>query len=89
MTLAILVFNFYPVTAVMIVMIAVLNDGPFSLSRMTMFITATGPRSGICAWCSGSRRCWALSESVAAFGLFYLPSAYFHSRRAHAQTLST
>ena len=27
MTLAILVFNFYPVTAVMIVMIAVLNDG--------------------------------------------------------------
>jgi len=27
MTLAILVFNFYPVTAVMIVMIALLNDG--------------------------------------------------------------
>ena len=27
MTLAILVFNFYPVTAVMIVMLALLNDG--------------------------------------------------------------
>jgi len=28
MTLAIMVFNFYPVTAVMIIMIALLNDGP-------------------------------------------------------------
>ena len=28
MTLSILVFNFYPVTAVMIVLLALLNDGP-------------------------------------------------------------
>jgi H+-transporting ATPase len=32
MTLSILAFNFYPVTAVMIVLLAVLNDGAISRS---------------------------------------------------------
>jgi len=45
MTLAILVFNFYPVTAVMIVMIAVLNDGAILSIAYDNVHTATSPRS--------------------------------------------
>ena len=30
------------------------------------------PKRGICAWCSGSPRCWASSAPIAAFGLFFL-----------------
>jgi len=56
MTLAILVFNSYPVTAVMIVMIALLNDGPFYRSPTTTLNTAISPKPGTCIWCWESPR---------------------------------
>jgi uncharacterized membrane protein YqjE len=41
MTLAILIFDFYPVTAVMIVLIAVLNDGAILKSAFESLCLAT------------------------------------------------
>ena len=61
MVLAILVFNFYPVTAVMIVLIAVSTTGPSCRLRTTTFITRTSPKPGTCGWCWESPQCWALS----------------------------
>ena len=54
MTLAIVVFNFFPLTAIMIVMLALLNDGAICRSHMTTSSTGTSPRPGTCA-CPGYR----------------------------------
>ena len=87
MTLAILVFNFYPVTAVMIVMIALLNDGAILSIAYDNVLYRNKPE----AW--NMRLVLAISTVlgvigvVAAFGLFYLAERVFHFDRAHAQTL--
>ena len=59
MTLSILVFNFYPVTAVMIVLLALLNDGAILSIAYDKVRYSDEPESGTCAWCWGSPRCWA------------------------------
>ncbi len=57
MTLSILVFNFYPVTAVMIVLLALLNDGAILLDRLRpRRATPTSRSAGTCRRCSASRR---------------------------------
>jgi H+-transporting ATPase len=87
MTLAILVFNFYPVTAVMIVMIALLNDGAILSIAYDNVLYRNKPE----AW--NMRLVLAISTVlgvigvVAAFGLFYLAERVFHFDRLHAQTL--
>ena len=53
MTLAILVFNFYPLTAVMIVMLALLNDGAILSIAYDNVHYKDSPRHGTCAWCWG------------------------------------
>ena len=63
MTLSILVFNFYPVTAVMIVLLALLNDGAILSIAYDNVHYKERPKPGTCAWCWGSPRCWA-SRSV-------------------------
>ena len=87
MTLAILVFNFYPLTAVMIVMIALLNDGAILSIAYDNVHYKDKPE----AW--NMRLVLAISTVlgfigvVAAFGLFYLGERIFHLDRGHIQTL--
>jgi len=87
MTLAILVFNFYPVTAVMIVMIALLNDGAILSIAYDNVQYKDKPE----AW--NMRLVLAISTVLgvigvaAAFGLFYLGERVFHLDRLHIQTL--
>jgi H+-transporting ATPase len=87
MTLAILFFNFYPVTAVMIVMIALLNDGAI----LSIAYDNVHYRNKPEAW--NMRLVLAISTVlgvigvVAAFGLFYLGERVFHLDRLHVQTL--
>ena len=87
MTLAILVFNFYPVTAVMIVMIALLNDGAILSIAYDNVLYRNKPE----AW--NMRLVLAISTVlgvigvVAAFGLFYLAERVFHMDRLTVQTL--
>jgi H+-transporting ATPase len=87
MTLAILVFNFYPVTAVMIVMLALLNDGAILSIAYDNVQYKNKPE----AW--NMRLVLAISTVlgvigvVAAFALFYLGERVFHFDRLHIQTL--
>lgn len=87
MTLSILVFNFYPVTAIMIVMLALLNDGSI--------LTIAYDRVKI----SNSCEAWNMREVLgiasilgvfgvfASFGLFFLGERVFHLDREFIQTL--
>ncbi len=87
MTLAILVFNFYPMTAVMIVMIAVLNDGAILSIAYDNVHYSDRPEKWNMRLVLGISTVLGVIGVVAAFGLFYLAERVFHLDRAHVQTL--
>ncbi|MGA9623652.1 MAG: plasma-membrane proton-efflux P-type ATPase [Bryobacteraceae bacterium] len=87
MTLAILVFNFYPVTAVMIVMLALLNDGAILSIAYDNVHYKDKPEAWNMRLVLGVSTVLGLIGVVAAFGLFYLGERVFHLDRSHIQTL--
>jgi H+-transporting ATPase len=87
MTLAILVFNFYPVTAVMIVIIAVLNDGAILSIAYDNVHYKDKPEAWNMRLVLGISTVLGVIGVVAAFGLFYLGERVFHFDHAHVQTL--
>lgn len=87
MTLSILVFNFYPVTAVMIVMLALLNDGAILSIAYDNVHYKDKPESWNMHMVLGVSTVLGVIGVVAAFGLFYLGERVFHLDRAHIQTL--
>ena len=87
MTLAILVFNFYPVTAVMIVMLALLNDGAILSIAYDNVEYSARPEAWDMRRVLGISTVLGTTGVLAAFGLFYLGERVFHLDRAHAQTL--
>jgi len=87
MTLAILVFNFYPVTAVMIVMLALLNDGAILSIAYDNVHYKDKPEAWNMRMVLGISTVLGVIGVVAAFGLFYLGERVFHLDHAHVQTL--
>ena len=87
MTLAILVFNFYPLTAVMIVMLALLNDGAILSIAYDNVHYKNKPESWNMRMVLGVSTALGIIGVVSAFGLFYLGERVFHLDRAHIQTL--
>jgi len=87
MTLAILVFNFYPLTAVMIVMLALLNDGAILSIAYDNVKYRNKPESWNMRTVLGVSTVLGIIGVVAAFGLFYLAERVFHLDRPHVQTL--
>jgi H+-transporting ATPase len=87
MTLAILVFNFYPVTAVMIVMLALLNDGAILSIAYDNVHYKDKPEAWNMPLVLGISTVLGIIGVVSAFGLFYLGERVFHLDRAHIQTL--
>jgi H+-transporting ATPase len=87
MTLAILIFNFYPVTAVMIVMIAVLNDGAILSIAYDDVHYKDKPEAWNMRLVLGISTVLGLVGPVAAFGLFYLGDQVFHLGHPRVQTL--
>jgi len=87
MTLAILVFNFYPVTAVMIVMLALLNDGAILSIAYDNVHYRNQPEAWNMRVVLGVSTVLGVFGVAAAFGLFYLADRVFHLDRAHIQTL--
>ena len=87
MTLAILIFNFYPVTAVMIVMLALLNDGAILSIAYDNVHYKDQPEAWNMRMVLGISTVLGFIGVVAAFGLFYLAERVFHFDRAHAQTM--
>ncbi len=87
MTLAILVFNFYPVTAVMIVMLALLNDGAILSIAYDNVHYRASPEAWNMRLVLGISTVLGVIGVVSAFGLFYLGERVFHIDRAHIQTM--
>jgi H+-transporting ATPase len=87
MTLAILVFNFYPLTAVMIVMLALLNDGAILSIAYDNVQYKNKPEAWNMPLVLGVSTVLGVIGVVSAFGLFYLGERVFHFDRAHIQTL--
>jgi H+-transporting ATPase len=87
MTLAILVFNFYPLTAVMIVMLVLLNDGAILSIAYDNVHYKDKPEAWNMRMVLGISTVLGLIGVASAFGLFYLGERVFHLDRAHIQTL--
>jgi H+-transporting ATPase len=87
MTLAILVFNFYPLTAVMIVMLALLNDGAILSIAYDNVHYKDKPEAWNMRMVLGVATVLGVIGVISAFGLFYLGERVFHLDRPHIQTL--
>ena len=87
MTLAILIFNFYPLTAVMIVMLALLNDGAILSIAYDNVHYKDKPEAWNMHMVLGVATALGVIGVVSAFFLFYLGERVFHLDRAHIQTL--
>ena len=87
MTVAILVFNFYPVTAVMIVMIALLNDGAILSIAYDNVHYKDKPEAWNMRLVLGISTVLGVMGVIAAFGLFYLGERVFHLDHGHVQSL--
>ncbi|MGA3005862.1 MAG: plasma-membrane proton-efflux P-type ATPase [Acetobacteraceae bacterium] len=87
MTLSILIFNFYPLTAVMIVMLALLNDGAILSIAYDNVHYKDAPEAWNMRLVLGVATVLGVVGPVAAFGLFYLGDRIFHLDHPHLQTL--
>ncbi len=87
MTFSILVFNYYPVTAVMIVMIMLLNDGAILSIAYDNVRYRNQPETWNMRLVLGISTVLGVVGVVAAFGLFFLAVRVFHLDRSHAQTM--
>ncbi|QIE29991.1 Calcium-transporting ATPase (plasmid) [Caballeronia sp. SBC1] len=87
MTLSILIFNFYPLTAVMIVMLALLNDGAILSIAYDNVHYKDQPEAWNMRLVLGIATVLGMVGPVASFGLFFLGDRVFHLDRPHLQTL--
>lgn len=87
MTLAILVFNFYPLTAVMIVILALLNDGAILSIAYDNVRYQNQPEAWNMRVVLGIATVLGVIGVVSTFVLFYLGERVFHLDRAHIQTI--
>jgi len=86
-TLAIRVFNFYPVTAIMIVMLALLNDGAILSIAYDKVHYKNEPEAWNMRLVLGIATVLGVVGPIAAFGLFYLGDRVFDLGHPRLQTL--
>ncbi|WP_319576761.1 plasma-membrane proton-efflux P-type ATPase [uncultured Desulfobacter sp.] len=87
MTLSILAFNFYPVTAVMIVLLALLNDGAILSIAYDNVHYADKPEAWNMPRVLGIATILGITGVIASFGLFYIGERLFHLNRDFIQSL--
>jgi H+-transporting ATPase len=87
MTLSILVFNFYPVTAVMIVLLALLNDGAILSIAYDRVHYSDEPEKWNMREVLGIATILGLAGVVASFGLFYIGERVLDLDRDTVQSL--
>jgi len=87
MTLSILVFNFYPVTAVMIVLLAILNDGAILSIAYDRVQYADRPEAWNMPVVLGVATALGIAGVFSTFGLFYAGEQLFHLGRDTIQSL--
>jgi H+-transporting ATPase len=87
MTLAIVIFNFYPLMAIMIVMLALLNDGAILSIAYDNVTYRNQPEAWNMRLVLGIATVLGLVGPIAAFGLFYLGDRIFHLGHPQLQTM--
>ena len=87
LTTSILVFNFYPVTAIMIVLLAILNDGAILSIAYDNVRYSDQPETWNLRTVLGVATILGIIGMVASFGLFYLGENVFHLSRDVIQSL--
>jgi H+-transporting ATPase len=87
MTFAIVFFNFFPVTAIMIVMLALLNDGAILSIAYDNVRYRNQPEVWDMRTVLTIATVLGLVGPIAAFGLFYLGDRVFHIDRPQLQTM--
>ena len=87
MTAAILIFNFYPLTAVMIVMLALLNDGAILSIAYDNVHYQDQPEAWNMRMVLGVATVLGVIGPLAAFGLFYLGDRVYHLDHTHLQPM--
>jgi H+-transporting ATPase len=87
MTTAILIFNFYPLTAVMIVMLALLNDGAILSIAYDNVHYKDIPEEWNMRIVLGIASVLGIIGPVASFGLFYLGDQVFHLTHKQLQPM--
>ncbi len=87
MTLAIVIFNFYPLTAIMIVMLALLNDGAILSIAYDNVTYRNQPETWNMRLVLGIATVLGLVGPIASFGLFYLGDQIFHLAHPQLQTM--
>ncbi len=86
MTLAILIFNFYPVTAIMIVLLAILNDGSILAIAYDNVTYARTPQKWDMREVLTLATVLGVTGVAASFTLFYIGETIFHLNLATIQT---
>ncbi|MGO9455997.1 MAG: plasma-membrane proton-efflux P-type ATPase [Acidimicrobiales bacterium] len=86
-TLTILIFNFFPVTAIMIVVLALLNDGAILAIAYDKVRYKQQPEGWNMRLVIGIATVLGVIGPIAAFGLFYFAKNVHHLDHAHLQTL--
>ena len=86
-TLIILVFNFYPVTAIMIVMLALLNDGAILSIAYDNVRYRSKPEAWNMRLVLGIATVLGVLGPIAAFGLFFLGDRVFGLGHPQLQTM--
>lgn len=87
MTFSILVFNFYPVTAVMIVLLAILNDGAILAIAYDRVRYSNRPEAWNMRVVLGLATVLGIAGVFASFGLFYLGEHVFQLSREMIQSI--
>ena len=87
MTLSILVFNFYPVTAVMIVLLALLNDGAILSIAYDRVHYSDEPEAWDMRRVLGISTVLGILGVIASFGMFYIGERVLQLDRATVQSL--
>lgn len=86
MTLSIIIFNFYPVTAVMIVLLAILNDGPILAIAYDNVRYSNVPEKWNMPVVLGISSVLGIVGVISSFGLFYIAEKLFYLNRELIQT---
>jgi H+-transporting ATPase len=87
MTLSILVFNFYPVTPVMIVLLALLNDGAILSIAYDRVSASRRPEAWDMRRVLGIATTLGIAGVISTFGLFYIGERVFHLSQPTIQSL--
>jgi H+-transporting ATPase len=86
MTLSIIVFNFYPVTAIMIVLLALLNDAPIMSIAYDNVHYSNQPEKWDMRVVLGIASFLGMIGVISSFGIFYIGESVLHLSREMIQS---